>query len=52
MKSPSFGWQPEQKKEELFHKHSRFVLLTSDGKLRAYTMFRFDAEESLDVLYW
>lgn len=42
----SFGWDPPQKKRELFHKDSRFILAhSSPGELVAYTMFRFDTEE-------
>ena len=53
----SFGWNPEEKKEELFHPDSRFILVRTtnnpqaencdDGisTLVAFSMFRFDYEE-------
>ncbi|EJD55613.1 acyl-CoA N-acyltransferase [Auricularia subglabra TFB-10046 SS5] len=45
----SFGWDPPQKKRELFHKDSRFILAhSSSGELAAFTMFRFDTEEGMN----
>lgn len=47
------GWQPAEKRAELFHPESRFLLLWSDDftvagsrprTLVAFTMFRFDLE--------
>jgi hypothetical protein len=58
------GWDPPSKKQELFHRDSRFVLLrrsqAQDGLERlheelpilAYSMFRFDMEDDECVLYW
>lgn len=58
----SFGWKPDEKKAELFHELSRFLLarkvLEVDGSsesvpsIVAYSMFRFEREEGLDVVYW
>ncbi|TFY70367.1 hypothetical protein EVG20_g2643 [Dentipellis fragilis] len=55
------GWDPADKKAELFHQHSRFVLVRdsphpSDGSdtdsgILAYTMFRFDEEDGDCVVY-
>jgi hypothetical protein len=58
------GWDPPSKKQELFHRDSRFVLLRrsqAQGGLEhlheelpilAYSMFRFDMEDDECVLYW
>jgi hypothetical protein len=58
------GWDPPSKKQELFHRDSRFVLLRrsqAQGGLEhlheelpilAYSMFRFDMEGDECVLYW
>jgi N-alpha-acetyltransferase 40 len=60
----SMGWDPPSKKQELFHRDSRFVLLrrsqAEDGlehlheelPILAYSMFRFDMEDDECVLYW
>lgn len=61
----SMGWDPPSKKQELFHRDSRFVLLrhsqAKDGlehlheelvPILAYSMFRFDMEDDECVLYW
>ncbi|KAF8508128.1 acyl-CoA N-acyltransferase [Gautieria morchelliformis] len=57
-----FDWDPVEKRAELFHRDSRFLLVVPDsgeleGDLVAYSMFRFDAEEDMQgrdeyVLYW
>ncbi|KAH9898042.1 acyl-CoA N-acyltransferase [Cubamyces lactineus] len=57
----SFGWDPPEKREELFHNDARFILVylddpgSPDGKspppLIAFSMFRFEQEEGDDVLY-
>jgi len=60
------GWDPPSKKQELFHRDSRFVLLrrsqAQDGlehlhdseelPVLAYSMFRFEMEDDECVLYW
>ncbi|KAA1468231.1 acyl-CoA N-acyltransferase, partial [Dentipellis sp. KUC8613] len=57
----SLGWSPKDKKAELFHQQSRFILVrdglhpsddsdTGSGIL-AYTMFRFDEEDGDCVVY-
>jgi GNAT superfamily N-acetyltransferase len=55
----SFGWDPPQKKVELFHPDSRFILVwertgnASDGRrLSAFAMFRFDMEDDDRIVYW
>jgi len=56
----SMGWDPPSKKQEIFHRDSRFVLLrrsqAQDGlehlPIMAYSMFRFEMEEGDCVLYW
>lgn len=57
-----FDWNPVEKHAELFDNSSRFLLMAEEGaaletNLAAYSMFRFDTEESIegreeDVLYW
>ncbi|KIO20892.1 hypothetical protein M407DRAFT_132662 [Tulasnella calospora MUT 4182] len=47
----SFGWDPRSKKKELFHTDSRFILVRQTEAPRtlvAYTMFRFDHEETME----
>jgi hypothetical protein len=60
----SMGWDPPSKKQELFHRDSRFVLLRrsqaqdslehlhEELPILAYSMFRFDMEGDECVLYW
>jgi hypothetical protein len=43
---PYITWSPPKKKRELFHKHSRFILLENEDQLAAFCMFRFEAEEN------
>ncbi|CAL1695417.1 unnamed protein product [Somion occarium] len=62
----STGWDPSQKKKELFHQHSRFVIIyripedvQSDSStshtlvdhIVAFAMFRFEAERGEDIIY-
>ncbi|VDB99699.1 unnamed protein product [Peniophora sp. CBMAI 1063] len=53
MKSTSLHFNPEEKRQELFHSDSRFILyrLLDSQMIAAYTMFRFDFEEDELVLY-
>ena len=58
------GWDPPSKKEELFNRDSRFILLRrsqeqdgadplcGDLSIMAYLMFRFEIEDDECVLYW
>lgn len=54
MKSTSLHFDPEEKRQELFHSDSRFILsrLSDSQVIAAYTMFRFDFEEDELVIYW
>ncbi|KAL1738295.1 acyl-CoA N-acyltransferase, partial [Schizophyllum fasciatum] len=50
----SWGWDPEDKYEELFHKDTRFILArrkADDNELIGYAAFRFEVEEGEDVVY-
>ncbi|KAI0639762.1 acyl-CoA N-acyltransferase [Trametes polyzona] len=56
----SFGWNPNEKRKELFHRHARFILVygSSDAQeptvptsLAAFSMFRFEQDEGEDVIY-
>ncbi|KAF9270283.1 acyl-CoA N-acyltransferase [Marasmius fiardii PR-910] len=47
----SSGWNPEDKKEELFDSLSRFIILNNGDATAAYTMFRFEYEEGFNLLY-
>jgi hypothetical protein len=58
LEGTSFGWHPNKKKTELFHKHGRFILARTkeSRELVAIASFRFDAEPNDhygvdDVLY-
>jgi len=50
----SMGWKPEEKRDELFHRDSRFLLVRRTGQegnwheLVAFSMFRFDWEDCVD----
>lgn len=53
------GYEPKEKKEELFDQQSRFIILRTPDSPNpfAYGMFRFDTEETMgdkyaQVLYW
>jgi GNAT superfamily N-acetyltransferase len=55
----SFGWDPPQKKAELFYPDSRFILVweragntSDDRRLSAFAMFRFDMEDDERIVYW
>lgn len=51
----SFGWDPPEKRKELFDPLSRFILVHLKGDedgLIAFVMFRFEYEERESVLYW
>jgi len=45
------GWDPEEKRKELFDRESRFIVLRADGSSPplGFTIFRFDTEETKDV---
>jgi len=52
----SFGWDPPEKHQELFASSSRFVMIDANesgtsGLLAAFTMFRFEHDEGIYVLY-
>ena len=56
--SSSFGWDPQEKKKEMFHSLSRFLLVCSEGEhsapksLLAYSIFRFEREDDRNLVYW
>ncbi|KAF8735477.1 hypothetical protein AX14_001974 [Amanita brunnescens Koide BX004] len=47
----SFGWNPMDKRKEMFHAKSRVLTVFKEMDLVAYCMFRFEVEESSGVLY-
>jgi len=48
----SFGWDPDSKRQELFHTLARFILVYGDEEvLSAFCAFRFEVEDEEDVLY-
>ncbi|KAJ7293650.1 acyl-CoA N-acyltransferase [Mycena rebaudengoi] len=49
----SFGWNPPEKREELFNPHSRFILVypKDHSAFVAFTAFRFEHEAEEDILY-
>ncbi|KAL0580386.1 tRNA(Ser) Um(44) 2'-O-methyltransferase [Marasmius crinis-equi] len=50
----STGWHPDDKRAELFHSLSRFIVAHPENEsdtLAAYTMFRFEYEQGSDILY-
>ena len=59
----SFSWNPTEKKEEMFHPLSRFIVYwkssgvapgdTPDpADMAAYGIFRFEREDERNLLYW
>ncbi len=48
----SMGWDEQEKRDELFNIHSRYVLGRKNGSLVGYTSFRFEHEDDWDILYW
>lgn len=51
----SWGWDPAEKKDELFHPDARYLLLYTEDQrtnLVGFTGFRFDMDEEHAVLYW
>jgi len=53
-KNSSFGWDPVEKRKEIFHSLSRFIVVHDDEEdvLLAYIMFRFEHENDEDLVYW
>jgi len=50
----SFGWKPTNRKKEIFHRVSRFLLIydSEEGnEIVAFCMFRFENEEGENVVY-
>ncbi|KAE9411044.1 acyl-CoA N-acyltransferase [Gymnopus androsaceus JB14] len=50
----SMGWNPPEKKEELFNPLARFILITSQDhpdQIAGYSAFRFEHEEEEDLVY-
>ncbi|KAJ3480871.1 hypothetical protein NLI96_g8047 [Meripilus lineatus] len=50
------GWDPESKKEELFHSESRFIISrlndeTSGERIAGFVMFRFEKDYGQKLLY-
>lgn len=58
------GWDSSEKRKELFHTDSRFIILSIAGPheghivaeesntIIGFSMFRFDYEEGEKLLYW
>ncbi|KAF9044781.1 acyl-CoA N-acyltransferase [Hymenopellis radicata] len=47
----SMGWDEQEKRDELFSIHSRYILVRNNGSLVGYTSFRFEHEDDWDILY-
>ncbi|KIK71071.1 hypothetical protein GYMLUDRAFT_313298 [Collybiopsis luxurians FD-317 M1] len=50
----SMGWDPPDKKEELFHSLSRYILLSptdNQDQIVGFCSFRFEFEDGEDLLY-
>ena len=45
------GYQPEEKRSELFSNQSRYLIIRSEDSLIAFTHFRFDMDDHQRVLY-
>lgn len=51
----SFGWKPAERKKEIFHNLSRFLLVYDSeeaANMLAFCMFRFENDEGEIVVYW
>lgn len=58
----SFGWDPPEKKQELFHKDSRYIVMLSNVntlqaaepglRLAAFAHFRFEFDQDEELVYW
>ncbi|CAI6366046.1 unnamed protein product [Macrosiphum euphorbiae] len=48
-----WGWNGKDKRAELFHKDSRYILVqhSSNNSIAAFVHFRFDIENLIEVLY-
>ena len=55
------GWDTEDKRSELFHADSRFIVVyrepdSEDEKIQnellGFAMFRFDFEQGENIIYW
>ncbi len=52
-KNSSFGWDPVEKRKEIFHSLSRFIVVhDEEDMLLAYIMFRFEHDNDEDLAYW
>ncbi|KAM5533109.1 hypothetical protein V8D89_013252 [Ganoderma adspersum] len=57
----SFGWDPPEKKKELFHESSRYILMLHDDgtpqaeerdlRIVAFTHFRFEYDQDEELIY-
>ena len=62
-KGDVFPWDPPEKRKEMFHKYSRFIIVTPDSAMTnngnianaedilAYAIFRFERDEGRNVIY-
>ncbi|KAJ7597108.1 acyl-CoA N-acyltransferase [Mycena floridula] len=51
-RASSFEWNPPEKRQELFHQLSRFILVHGpDGRLTGFCDFRFEHEDEEDLVY-
>ncbi|XP_066584971.1 N-alpha-acetyltransferase 40 [Prorops nasuta] len=46
-----WGWNAEEKKEELTEEPAQYLLATCDGKYVGFSHFRFDLDAGVEVLY-
>lgn len=57
-KNSSLGWNPAEKRLELFHQQARYIFVYfKDGgqfteEPAAYTSFRFEKEDTRSIVYW
>ncbi|KAF8314982.1 hypothetical protein DL93DRAFT_2227690 [Clavulina sp. PMI_390] len=49
----SFGWDPVDKKKEIFHKHGRLLLIHAPetNRLLGFSSYRFDVDENPDEVF-
>lgn len=59
LKESSFGWNVQEKREEVFHPDGRLMVLFLDShgsengaRVAGFCSFRFEEEALEDILYW
>lgn len=48
----SWGWNEEEKHKEMTEDSAYYLIASCEGKKVAFSHFRFDVDQDIEVLYW